>query len=90
MRLDEVDSGGGIARPIIVAEARLMALSLKMKNVWYGFVVTYVEKAIIIPGDIVDVRVTFLNDIGARDAFPQRASILIGDGVCSRGVIVLK
>ena len=89
LRLDLVDSCGHTVRSINVASARLMALSLREKSMWYGFVITESDTSVLAPGTTKAVRIAFLDDIGARHALPVCASILFGDGVCAWGVLVL-
>lgn len=87
LTLDQVDSEGREGRPIHVQSERLMALSLRVKSTWFGFILKGVDTSIINPGQSVHVDAVFLDDVGAREAFPLNTSILFGDGVSSRGVL---
>lgn len=89
LRLDEVDSSGRATLPIEVVSARLMALSLKSKGMWFGFVIKDAETAVISPGSSVFAKIVFLDGPGAREAFRPSSSVLFGDGVDSRGTLVL-
>lgn len=87
LRLDATDSLGAPTVPIQVFPARLMALSLQPKPLWFGFVVT--ESPRITPGTVTRVPITFLDEEGARKVFHAGSSILFGDGVRTRGVLVI-
>lgn len=89
LTLDAVDSCGREGRPIEVGNSRLMAQVLHPESIWYGFVVTAADEKDLLPGGTWTVKVAFLDDPGARQAIPRRASVLFGDGVCSRGVLII-
>lgn len=90
LTLDLFDSNGKPSSPIIVASSRMMALSLKAGGMWFGFVVREARDARITPGSTARVKLAFLDPEGARNALPNNASILFGDGVVSRGVLTLR
>ncbi|UOV05977.1 hypothetical protein MUU75_04595 [Pseudoxanthomonas mexicana] len=88
LRLDDVESDGKQGRPISVGSDRLMALSVQAEPLWFGFVVAG-EGQKIMPGGEQHVGIAFLDEQGARKSFPLHVSILFGNGICSRGTLVL-
>lgn len=89
IHLDTIDSSGALCGEINFSHARLMALSVREKDLWYGFVITESRVDILNPGGSAVVTIAFLNELGAGSVFPLNASILFGDGVNSRGYVVL-
>jgi len=67
--------------------ARPMALSLDRKPTWYTFVINDRIVKKISPGQTVSCAISFVNHEDAAVIFHPSASILFGDGVCTRGVI---
>ena len=89
MNLDAFSSSGAPNAPMDLMNSRPMALSMKDRNLWYGFIVTKCDSEIINPGQSVSLEVAFLNIEEARAAFPLKSSFLFGDGVSSKGVALL-
>lgn len=89
IHLDAVDSSGALCGSINFSHARLMALSVREKDLWYGFVITESRADTLNPNESAVVTIAFFNELGARSVFPLNASILFGDGINSRGFIVL-
>lgn len=89
IHLDTVDSSGALCGVVNFSHARLMALSVREKDLWYGFVVTESKVDTLNPGESAVVTIAFLNELGASSVFPLNASILFGDGINSKGFIVL-
>lgn len=88
LRLDVTDSSGASTAPIEVFPARLMALSLHPQPLWFGFVVTE-SSSPITSGTIARVPIAFLDEESARKMFHPGSSVLFGDGVRTRGVLVI-
>lgn len=87
--VDEVDSNGRLGRPLPVATARPVAFSVKEKT-WYGFAIRHADVEIIEAGSSAFVSIEFLDSVGATSALPRGCPILFGDGVISRGTLVLR
>jgi hypothetical protein len=90
LRLDLNDSSGTPTDPIHAFPARLMALSLGPQPLWLGFVVTDEPMSPIGPGMNARVQIAFLDEESARKTFRVGSSILFGDGVITRGVLLIE
>jgi len=89
LRLDEVQSNGKKGRPVDPTHARLMALSAESAGKWYGFVIEHTDHQVITPGSTVNAKVAFLDHEGAAQVFVPGSSFLFGDGVSSRGTMMI-
>lgn len=88
LRLSEQDSDGNAARPLQKGQ-RLMAQAID-GSIWYGFVLVSSEHEFIMPGEYSYVEIAFLDDKGAKKAFPIDTVIHFGDGMRTRGTIELR
>lgn len=84
LRLSLVDSNGRDCTAIACSRSRLMALGLR-DNLWYGFIIAGSGDEEIQPGTAQVVTLSFLDHVGAREAFPKGSIALFGDGVRSIG-----
>ncbi|WP_396615651.1 hypothetical protein ACHZ97_15590 [Lysobacter soli] len=81
-----VDSYGRPGRLLPIATTRPAARA--ESGVWYGFAIA-AELDTIGVGQSVSVRVAFLDEEGARQAFESETPIPFGDGVILRGTLML-
>lgn len=66
-----------------------MVFSFKNNGLWFGFVITRCDDDLLAPGSKSLVEMTFINSSDAELVFPLNSSLLFGDGVVSKGVIML-
>lgn len=86
--MDEQDSDGGPGLPLQMSQ-RLMAQAID-ESIWYGFVVVGSKREFLKVGESSRVDIAFLDDEGARNAFPIDTVFRFGDGVRTRGTIELQ
>jgi hypothetical protein len=87
LRLDQFDSSGRHGRELRVGD-RLMAKCFG-GSVWYGFVLTDAEERVIRPGSEVPVKISFLDEDGARKVFRGKAAFFFGDGINLMGSVFI-
>jgi hypothetical protein len=87
LRLDEVDSRGGVVAEMIASTARPMALSISPELMWYSFVLN--DRAItrITPGTRAHCTISFVNHDGAKEVFQCGTVAAFGDGSATKGLI---
>jgi hypothetical protein len=88
LRLNEQGSDDNAVRPLHMGQ-RLMAQAVD-GSIWYGFVLVSSEQEFIRPGECSCVEIAFLDDEGAKKAFPIDTVIHFGDGIRTRGTIELR
>lgn len=86
--LDERDSDGMRGRPLQMSQ-RLMAQAHD-GSIWYGFVIINSDQPLLEVGKSARVGIAFLDEEGAKRAFPISKLIRFGDGVRTRGSIELQ
>lgn len=87
LRLDPVDSDGKHGRTLFKSE-RLMARAHDGSS-WYGFIIIEMHTDTLEAGSEAQVGIAFLDDEGAKNAFPVNKPFLFGSGVKTRGSITL-
>jgi len=87
LRLDAIDSCGRAVGAMHASTARPMACAFGAEPMWYSFAMNDPAVTVIEPGTTVTCIISFINHDGAIQAMHRGASVLFGDGACTRGVI---